>query len=343
MGMKRRAGGNVGRDPFLFVGHGFGTSARCLELYLWFAEPPNQSDRRWIAEQLPSPVASFVRFDGPLLHAGSDDDFEAQVVAAYRPAAQGSEPRPREWKAFCSDFERAVRKIHERAPLFAVVKPDDGAYGKKLSPWHRRSLARAAELAELANTHRTGQNDAWSALARNLREEVADADAPAPKPGRTQSEPGLSPAQLRARTNGKQLLRAAVQEIVIPHLRKQGFAGSLGTIRKIDKRTHLLWFEFSSGEYGKITVGMSKLAPRTDTSAKQDYDRAHGPRDYRHRKYLSDAASAAEQRLFWYEDAAAIWGDEWPPRLAELLLQLLQSKKAQRWLGLDWQEISACL
>ena len=146
--------------PFLFLGHGFGTSDRCLECYLLFRGAPNAAERRAITSALPWPVASFARFASPtLLHFGSDDDLELRVLASDR--ARGSRAQPREvyerlaetgaaqtprasaWQRFCDDFERAVRSIHRKTPLVAAIKPDNGAYGRRLSRWHQRSIALA--------------------------------------------------------------------------------------------------------------------------------------------------------------------------------------------------------
>lgn len=176
----------VAGDPFLFFGQGFGTSARALECYLWFANPPGERSREWMRRRLPFPVSSFARFHGEVLHFGSDDELEARISAAYHPDYAGRDPEQAlddarvehpepgsgEWKAFCADFEEMVLKAHERNKLIAVLKPDDGTYGRRPGPWHRRSLARAAELAERASRGDATPRGVWSALAMNLLEEV---------------------------------------------------------------------------------------------------------------------------------------------------------------------------
>lgn len=97
------------QDPFLFFGHGFGTSERALECYLWFARAPGGRTRARIKKLLPFPVSAFARFHGELLHFGSDDDLEARISAAYHPAyadrdpadalddAADKQPRAKEW------------------------------------------------------------------------------------------------------------------------------------------------------------------------------------------------------------------------------------------------------
>lgn len=345
MGLKSRTST---RDPFLLFGHGVGTSARCLECYLWFARPPTQRDRAWIVRQLPFPVASFARFDGALLHFGSDDDLEARVLAAYHPDYGGrapsrvldetsmdSEPSPREWKAFCADFDQVVATIHQRTPLVAAVKPDDGAYGRKLSPWHRRSLARAGELAESAAAQSSSSRDAWSALAQNLREEIAaepEKAAPArPPTSAPAQQPKLSPAQQRARTDGKNMIRAALSAVVIPSLRDMGFEGSFPAFRRLArKRTHVLWFELESGEYADVGVGFAVMATHKGATLRQDANRAFMPRSKR--DHLRRIAPDDQRPLLWYEDAAAKWGDAWPQRLAELVRHLITTR-VERWLA----------
>lgn len=182
----RHTGGLIKSDPFVFIGHGFGTSHKCLECYLWFERAPDTRRQRTIASLLPAPVAVFARFRGELLHFGSDDTLEERIKAAYgkAPAAPVTPGRPREaapaeqepvptrqeWRRFCDDFERAVKAIHRVCKLVAVVKPDDGTYGKRLSPWHRRSVADAARLVVRAAEH--AQNQWVAALAMNLIEDV---------------------------------------------------------------------------------------------------------------------------------------------------------------------------
>ncbi|MBS2011761.1 MAG: hypothetical protein JST00_02510 [Deltaproteobacteria bacterium] len=163
---QRRAGGLTARDPFLFLGHGFGTSYKCLECWLWFDRAPGARQQRAIAARLPAPVAVFTRFRGELLHFGSDDALEERVAAAYGEASATRQA----WRRFCDDFERAMGAIHRLSPVVAVVKPDDGTHGKRTSPWHRRSVVDAERLVTRAAARAP---DALAAsLAMNLVEDV---------------------------------------------------------------------------------------------------------------------------------------------------------------------------
>ena len=54
--------------------------------------------------------------------------------------------------------------------LRAVIKPDDGNYGKRLSEWHKRSIAATAPLAESAAASKPTPNLAF--LAANLLQDV---------------------------------------------------------------------------------------------------------------------------------------------------------------------------
>lgn len=171
-----RPSGLTKNDPFVFIGHGFGTSYKCLECYLWFARPVGEPSQAAIVKLLPAPVAVFARFRGELLHFGSDDALEERIVAAYRtathdpPGDNASDPTRQEWRRFCEDFERAVRAIHHMSAVVGVVKPDDGTYGKSLSSWHQRSIRDAARLATRAVA--SPQSALLATLAMNLFEDV---------------------------------------------------------------------------------------------------------------------------------------------------------------------------
>lgn len=173
------------KDPFLFLGQGFGTSARNLECFLWFRRPPNARARARILESVPYAVAEFARFDRELLHFGSGDTFEARVIAAHHPvhaeeepeAALGhvvlsAEPEPREWKSFCATFEQFALDAHQATPLLAAIKPDDGTYGRRTGRWHQRSLSSAHELARRMLARDAKPRGAWSAMSLNVLEEV---------------------------------------------------------------------------------------------------------------------------------------------------------------------------
>jgi predicted DNA-binding WGR domain protein len=160
--------------PFLFFGAGFGTSERSLECYVCFAKAPTRAQQADITETLPKPLARFARFDGVLLHFGSDDDLEASVKAAYGKGI--GDPTPREWQLFCDDFERSVKALHEGHPLIAVVKPDSGEYGKKLSQWHRDSVSSAERLAEHLNASVKKPKASYAAFTQNVAEDVLESD-----------------------------------------------------------------------------------------------------------------------------------------------------------------------
>jgi hypothetical protein len=182
---RRKASG--ARRPFLFFGHGLGTSERCLECYLCFEKAPARSQQAPIAASLPDPLTSFARFDGAILHFGSDDDLERRVNAAYRSSkaarraaeatdSADSPPPQKEWKRFCDDFERRVKALHRRHKLVAVVKPDSGEYGKKLSSWHDDSVATAQRLAEYLSASVKKPGATHAALTMNVLEDVLDSD-----------------------------------------------------------------------------------------------------------------------------------------------------------------------
>jgi hypothetical protein len=179
-------------DPFLFIGHGYGTSRKCLECYLWFERAPSRKHQSGIVELLPTPLMVFARFHGKMLHFGSDDALEGRVKAQYGedyariPVDEALErleqiwqdehfsnnyvPTRREWQRFCDDLERSVRTIDRLCRLHAVIKPDDGSYGLRLSDWHKRSLAGAASLAKQAAGGKQSRDLAF--LAVNLLQDV---------------------------------------------------------------------------------------------------------------------------------------------------------------------------
>jgi hypothetical protein len=181
---------NDRKYPFLFLGQGFATSRKCLEGHLWFERLPKASEQKRIVELVPLPVLLGARFQGELMHFGSDDRFELFVKAAHArkfaripfslaveqlerlwlesPDTSHWMPTRAEWAAFCDDFERAVRKIHRVCKLRLVCKPDDGEYGMKLGPWHRWSAVRAHRIAELASKDARKTTREMSYLAANL-------------------------------------------------------------------------------------------------------------------------------------------------------------------------------
>jgi len=162
------------RWPFLFFGAGFGTSERALECYLYFAKAPTRAQQAGITEALPQPLACFARFDGALLHFGSDDDLEARVKSAYGKGT--GHPTSKEWRLFCSDFERSVRELHQRHPLIAVVKPDSGEYGRKLSRWHQDSVSSAERLAQHLAASVRKPTAVYAAFTQNVAEDVVESD-----------------------------------------------------------------------------------------------------------------------------------------------------------------------
>jgi len=405
--------GVAGGDPFIFLGHGFGTSERNLECYVWFARAPDARARKRIAELLPFPVAAFARFEGELLSFGSDDDLEARVYAAYHPACAGrapkealqdalaasAEPRAREWRAFNAELEQVMSKIHAGNALVAVIKPDDGAHGRRPSAWHRRSVARATELAALARRREGARGSAWSSLWMNVLEAVlpdaaaarkldaAARDAWLPwldvlvskgrrelreafaqrlgwvlaalKPAeRDGALAGLAPATRRAaeaaaaveapaaataqtrrpvapKASGAGdpavLLRAALEELVVPRLRQAGFEGRFPKLRRVGERTHVLWFDLDSGwEYSRVQVGLSVLTPRPGASLADDYSRSFETRNPR--EYVTGLVAGEPQMLLWYENAAGKWGGAWPRALAEHVHGLIETH-GEPWLA----------
>jgi len=181
-------------QPFLFVGHGFGTSYKCLECFIWFSRAPSVAQKRKIRALLPRPLTSFAKFAGDLLHFGSDDALEAYVKAAYEApfakkpfeaavdevnalaeaagfAEEAYFPKTSSWRAFCKDFERAMREIDRVAKIELVVKPDDGE--DKRGAWHKASVIGAYKFAEHAlRTKRKPINEA-AYLTINVCESLA--------------------------------------------------------------------------------------------------------------------------------------------------------------------------
>jgi hypothetical protein len=405
-------------DPFLFLGHGFGTSERNLECYLWFARAPGERARKRIEGLLPFPVAAFVRFEEELLHFGSDDDVGARVCAAYHPdyaerhpdealedaMAESVEPRAREWKAFNAELEHAVSSIHAGNELVAAIKPDDGTYGRKPSAWHRRSVARATELAERARRRQgavgavasslwmnvledvlpdaaaakkldSAARGAWLAWLpvlvrkgrRELRETfaerlgwvlgamkprerdealaglvpptrraveaVATFDAPATTVSRKTGKPAArskKPAVAKAERSGDKMLRAALEDIVVPRLLQAGFEGRFPKFRRIGQRTQVLWFRLERGAYAHVQVGVSVMAKRPGASLADDYNRAFETRNQK--EWLTSMVTGEPRMLLWYENAAEKWGNAWPRALAEHVLELIETR-AEPWLA----------
>ena len=201
--------------PFLFLGHGFGTSERCLECYLLFRSAPKTAEKRAITSALPWPVAAFACFASPrLLHFGSDDDLELRVLAADH--ARGSRAQPRElyerlaatgaaptpsasvWRRFCDDFERAVRSIHRKTPLVAAIKPDNGAYGRRLSRWHQESLAFAHTIPTSLLEQRRATR-AQASLILNVLEDVLPNEQSVARSASSREQSGATGSQLECR------------------------------------------------------------------------------------------------------------------------------------------------
>ncbi len=124
-------------------------------------ESAPEQKRASLIKLLPAPVSAVAKWRGPVLQCGSDDLLEAHVQSAYGPGLpppsgafhDEEEERPRlpdedAWRAFSDDFRDAMGVMHERHPLFAVLKPGSGAYGLAHSEWHERSLERCVALAE---------------------------------------------------------------------------------------------------------------------------------------------------------------------------------------------------
>lgn len=139
-----RKRGSGARYPFLFLGAGFGTSRKCLEGMIWFERSPSVEERAAVEGLLPPALAFVKRWAGSVLGFGSDDALEWHV-AKERDGA----PTKTEWLEFCESFERRVCEMNALVPVVLVLKDDDGAYGRKRSPWHDWSLR---ELAQRCDT-----------------------------------------------------------------------------------------------------------------------------------------------------------------------------------------------
>jgi hypothetical protein len=180
------------RYPFVFVGEGFVTSYKCLEGYLWFEKPPRPAARKRIVALVPRPLLLGARFEGCIMHFGSDDRLESFVKATYNPKyarmdfekavemleafwRAGSDayiPTRREWAAFNDHFDRATTKIHRISKLRLALKPGNGEYGTRLGPWHRWSVKNATPLAALAANERRKTTRDLSFLAANFIQDV---------------------------------------------------------------------------------------------------------------------------------------------------------------------------
>jgi predicted DNA-binding WGR domain protein len=174
--------------PFLFVGHGYGTSYKCLECFIAFVEAPNPKQREAIVAALPLPLRSFARFSAEVLHFGSDDGLESYIFAAYDPAyaqlpfkqalkvapkmeAEGFKFPPRKlWAAFCDDFERAMHAVQKICKIRMVIKPDDGEAKNTL--WHKWSVLESYRVAQWATLKVQKPSKALSWFFMNLLQAV---------------------------------------------------------------------------------------------------------------------------------------------------------------------------
>ena len=146
--------------PFPFVGHGVHADYKCLECYLWLEEPPPPALARKITSRIPAPLRSFARWEGAVLHFGSDDALEAYVRASYAPQyrkmpyakavatvnalygkPRGYEPTAKEWAAFSKAIETFGREVNEMTPVRALLRPSGEGHGA-ITPWHTWSVAR---------------------------------------------------------------------------------------------------------------------------------------------------------------------------------------------------------
>ena len=129
----------------------------------------------------------------------------------------------------------------------------------------------------------------------------------------------------------KARVTAALKSIVVPGLRARGFEGSFPKFRrKVDKCTHVVWFTVESGAHAQVQAGLNAIARRDDTSVAQDYKRAIGVRNQTDVR-LTDLASKRDHASFWYEDAEARWGEDWPEELATMIDRLLETKAEAWW------------
>ncbi len=211
--MSATAADDARRYPFLFLGQGFGMCRKCLEGYFWFERSPTVEEQALITAAVPLPVQNVSRFDGALMHWGSDDMLPERVNAVYNPAFAGmslddayrhacdnAQPdaatlalvsgaeqssligqllahtavaSEREWAAFCTAFEQATHAIHAICPLRVVLKPDDKR-GRVLGPWHHWSASRASDV--IAVQPPSPVTRSWSYFAANLSADVLGAE-----------------------------------------------------------------------------------------------------------------------------------------------------------------------
>jgi predicted DNA-binding WGR domain protein len=146
--------------------------------------------------------------------------------------------------------------------------------------------------------------------------------------------PGAKKTRMvRPRTDGPQARSASKKAIVrttVPPLRALGFQGMFPKFRRVEKDRHfVVWFNWGRAG-GHVNVGLAVRPPNSGTSAAQDYSRAINVRN-RQRTSLRELVPHRDWKLFFFDEAAKKWGEQWPQHVASLLKARFETKGI-RWL-----------
>jgi len=133
-------------------------------------------------------------------------------------------------------------------------------------------------------------------------------------------------------TSGPAAVAAAKRTLIaltVPILRARGFEGSFPNFRRIEKDRHsVVWFSVRSA--GGLSVLLAAVPPHAGSSAASDARRLFSVRNKR-RESLQALVLPRDWNLFFFNDAAAKWGHDWPEHVARGIVTALE-KKGFPWL-----------
>lgn len=161
-----RASGRAAKYPFPFFGAGLAHYFEWGSLFVWFEEAPPRAARAALTRKIPEPFRHDAQWGGPVLHAGSGDQFiNLHICMAYARLGDPEEgdgdddlddlecgvgapfPNAKQSRAFEADLKTWLLALHRKHPIAFVARREDGeAGGTRLDAWHRWSLTRFAEV-----------------------------------------------------------------------------------------------------------------------------------------------------------------------------------------------------